>query len=65
MSKMRKLQIFKDGKWQYVFCYSLMTGIVTTENRGLALPSDAKWAESDLEWFGNQFVNDKFRLTTD
>ena len=65
MGKMRKLQVFKDGVWQFVFCVNPVTGIVTTKTRGMALPSDAKWAEDDLEWFGNRFGNERFRLTTE
>ena len=56
-SNQRALQVFKDGEWRYVFCYSQNTrDIVTTDNHGKALS-----AKRDLTWFKNKFGNNVFR----
>jgi hypothetical protein len=56
-SNQKALQVFQDGEWRYVFCYSQNTGsIVTTETRSKALNSSY-----DMAWFQNKFGNDIFR----
>jgi len=54
--RQKRLQIFKDGRWHYVFCHNQTTGIVTTADYGKAL------LERDLEHFKNTFANDCFRV---
>ena len=56
---MKKLQVLKDNKWQYVFCYNELRGIITTENYKKALGA------RDLGHFQNRFANDQFRLSDD
>ena len=51
------LQVFRDGRWQYVFCRAMPGNkVATTECRGNAL------GERDLEFFTNKFGNDQFRI---
>lgn len=52
----QRLQVKLDNKWQYVFCYNPITGIVTTERKEAALD------QRDLEYFQNKFGNNEFRL---
>ena len=53
----KRLQVFKDGKWQYVFCYNAQTNeIITTNDYKKALKP------RDLEFFKNKYGNDKFRI---
>lgn len=49
------LQVFRGGRWQYVFCHN-RGAIVTTADRRKALP-----AALDLEYFRGKFGNDIFR----
>ena len=59
---MKKLQIFRGGKWKYVFCYTHTMGIITTETKSKALPTDARWAKDDLAYFQNKYGRAQFRL---
>jgi len=52
-----KLQVFKDGQWQYVFCRNPLTGIVTTKDRKKALDDHA------LAYFKKHFGNNQFRAS--
>jgi hypothetical protein len=52
-----KLQVFKDNKWQYVFCYNRQFGIITTEDSRKAL------GKRDLDFFREKFGNDSFRIS--
>lgn len=49
------LQVWKDNKWQYVFCLSEHGEIVTTADRTKALPSHA------LQYFMDRKGNDEFK----
>ena len=52
-----RLQIFKNGQWEYVFCHGRdRCEIITTKKPKLALK------ERDLEYFQNKFGNDIFRV---
>jgi len=53
---MRKthLQVFKDGKWKWVFCYRDWT-VYTTPSRQKALPVHSK------EFFEKRFPGYEFR----
>jgi len=50
-----KLQVFKDGNWEYVFCHNRLSGIVITKDPKKAL------LKRDLKHFESKFGNDKFR----
>jgi hypothetical protein len=52
----KRLQVYKDDSWQYVFCYSVTQGIVTTKNKKIAL------LQRDLEFFRGKFSNHEFRV---
>jgi len=52
----KRLQVFLDGKWQYVFCYNPQIGIIVTPRRESALD------QRDLEYFQNKFGNNEFRI---
>ena len=54
--KMNKLQILKDNKQEYVFCYNSSIGIVTTKDYRKALN------EYDFEYFKSHFGNFIFRI---
>lgn len=51
------LQVRRDGRWQYVFCYNGDSGrIIVTQDRRKALNADL-----DLDYFARKFGNDVFR----
>jgi len=54
------LQVFKDGEWQFVFCFNthdMKNGpIITTKDRRKALG-----AMANIEFFRNHFGNYEFR----
>lgn len=52
----KRLQVFKDNCWQYVFCYNRQYGIIVTDDRKKALK------ERDLEYFQNKYGNNTFRV---
>jgi len=56
---MKRLQVYKDFGWKYVFCYNELQGIITTDDKRKALQ------ERDLEYFKNRFGNDQFRIVKD
>ena len=51
-----KLQVFKNGKWAYVFCRNAAQGIITTQDKMKALGG------RDYQFFISHFANDIFRL---
>ena len=51
-----RLQVFKDGKWEYVFCHNRTQGIITTKDVRKALKP------RDLDYFVNHFANNEFRV---
>lgn len=61
---MRKLQIKTASGWAYVFCYrgDNPEEVVTTDNKSIALPSGAMWADDDLKFFQNKYPCRNFRL---
>jgi hypothetical protein len=52
---MKKLQIKRNGAWEYVFCQNA-GNIITTKTKRKAL--DAKY---HLDYFRNHYGNDEFR----
>ena len=54
---MKRLQVLKDRKWNWVFCCNPVKGIITTKDKAKALKPH------DLEYFRNKFGNDTFRLS--
>lgn len=50
------LQVYKDNRWQYVFCHNEVEGIITTDKERNALTGN------DLEYFSRRYANHKFRL---
>ena len=56
---MKRLQVYKDFGWKYVFCYNELQGIITTDDKRKALQ------ERDLEYFKNRFGNDQFRIVNE
>ena len=52
----KKLQVLKDGKWEYVFCRNrLENKIITTNDRHKAIKAEGK------RYFERHFTNDQFR----
>ena len=52
MAICKKLQIYRDGAWQYIFAYHKQFGvIVTTKDKRKALPDKAWHTQSDLTYF--------------
>lgn len=52
----KRLQVFKDNRWQYVFCYNRQYGIIVTDNPLKALK------ERDLSYFQSKYSNYAFRV---
>jgi len=52
---MKRLQVLKDQKWEYVFCYMPTGELKTTKDRKKAL------LKRDQEFFANKYGNDVFR----
>ena len=59
MITMKRLQVYKNSGWKYVFCYNELQGIITTKDKKKALK------ERDLVYFKNRFGNDQFRTIKD
>lgn len=58
MRSIHKLQVLKNGKWEYVFCRNVLTGIETTQNKDKALVG-----QGALDYFETKYANDVFRLS--
>ena len=56
MRKENRLQVFKDDKWQYVFCHNKRFGIITTADKNKALKG------RDFDHFSNHFSNHQFKI---
>ena len=52
----KRLQVFKDGNWQYVFCYDQTNRIIATKDYKKALQA------RDYDFFCNKYGNNIFRV---
>jgi len=56
MRKIKRLQVFMDGQWEYVFCHNPNTGLVTTKHREKAIKGEG------LDYFKSKYGNHEFRV---
>ncbi|MFH1379253.1 MAG: hypothetical protein ABII23_03130 [bacterium] len=56
MRKIKRLQVFINGQWDYVFCHNPSTGIIITKHREKAIK------DHGLEYFKGKYGNHEFRL---
>ena len=50
------LQAKVNGVWKYVFCNNIPNGLITTENRKIAIHGD-----NALDYFQQRYGNTEFR----
>ena len=56
---MKRLQVFINNKWEFVFCRNPLKAIpITTDNRSKAIRGD----QYSLEYFSNSYASLEFKI---